>query len=201
MRQAVANMGQWSECNLADMKQVSQFTKANGPGILVWDFRAQLALPEQLSCNSVLCPSSYPMSQKHGYECRPYMWHMQWSPLCMQGCANTRMHKCRAALLAEHQISQALESGPWQGGSIRSWTSWTVRKPRHPMGGHSSDQQGLSASVACWMEISRWELPTRVLQVVRGRNPSVPNCDCVVSQWCEGRWRNPLHDRQANRGY
>lgn len=116
MHQAVANMGQRSECNLADMKQVSQFTKANGPGILVWDFRAQLALPEQLSCNSVLCPSAYPMSQKHGYECGLYVAHAvesivyaglrKYSHAQMQGGTARRasnFSRCRIRAMARWQ--------------------------------------------------------------------------------------------------
>ena len=68
---SVDNMTHRSECNLADMKLLTASINIGwGGGIIMWCFRAQLALTDPLSCNSLQCPSSHPMLHRHGYVCK-----------------------------------------------------------------------------------------------------------------------------------
>ena len=57
-------------------------------GNMNWCFRAQLALADALSCDSLL------------WACAETLEHMHDLSVCMQGFATTRIHQCRASLLA-----------------------------------------------------------------------------------------------------
>ena len=73
MRQTVANMGHQSECNLADMERLSQFTWANGPGILIHTDRSTVLQQPAVSIITSHVTQTWVRVQTLGI------------PLCMQG--------------------------------------------------------------------------------------------------------------------